>query len=85
VLSYPLRFPHKNDVRVVLPNLQLFVEGLMSYLRYLWFLAYSGVQHILCCFFVLILLRLVYPMLPFFLNSPFLIIPSVFSNVYSNI
>ena len=29
-------------------NLQLFVGGLMSYLRYMWFFfAYSGVQHIL--------------------------------------
>jgi hypothetical protein len=27
--------------------------GLMSYLRYLCFLVYSGVQHILCCIFVL--------------------------------
>jgi hypothetical protein len=33
----------------------LFVGGLMSYLRYmyLWLFAYSGVQHILCCVFVL--------------------------------
>jgi len=33
--------------------LQLFVVGLMSYLRYLYLFAYSGVQHILCCVFVL--------------------------------
>ena len=33
--------------------LQLFVGGLMSYLRYLCLFAYSGVQHILCCVFVL--------------------------------
>ena len=33
--------------------LQLFIEGLMSYLRYLCLLAHSGVQHILCCVFVL--------------------------------
>jgi len=25
----------------------------MSYLRYLYLLAYSGVQHILCCVFIL--------------------------------
>jgi hypothetical protein len=34
-------------------NLELFVEGLMSYLRYLCLFPYSGVQHILCCVFAL--------------------------------
>ena len=33
--------------------LQLFVGGLMTYLLYLCLFAYSGVQHILCCVFVL--------------------------------
>ena len=32
---------------------QLFVGGLMSYLHYLCLFANSGVQHILCCVFVL--------------------------------
>ena len=32
--------------------LQLFVGGLMLYLRYLCLFVYSGVQHILCCVFV---------------------------------
>jgi len=50
----------------------------MSYLRYLCLFAYSGVQHILCCVFP----RLVYPILPVSLDCPFLITPSVFSNVY---
>ena len=59
-------------------SLQLFVGGFMFYLRYLCLFAYSGVQHILCCVF----LRLVYPMLPVSLDSPFLIAPTVFSNVY---
>ena len=59
--------------------LQLFVGGLMSYLRYLWLFAYSGVQHILWCVFVLLVfvLCLVYPMLPVSLNCPILIEPSV--------
>jgi hypothetical protein len=52
----------------------------MSYLRYLCLFAHSNVQHILCCVF----LRLVYPMLPVSLDCPFLIFPSVFSNVYLN-
>jgi hypothetical protein len=50
----------------------------MSYLRYLCLLVYSGVHHILCCVFF----RLVYPMLPVFLDCPFVIAPSIFSNVY---
>jgi len=33
--------------------LQLFVGGCMSYLCYLCLFEYSGVQHILCCVFVL--------------------------------
>jgi hypothetical protein len=32
-------------------HLQLFVWGLISYLRYLYLVANSGVQHILCCVF----------------------------------
>ena len=62
--------------------LQLFVGGFMSYLRYLCLFVHSGVQHILCCVFVFYCLRLVYPMLPVSLDCPFLIAPSVFSNVY---
>ena len=33
--------------------LQLFVGGLMPYLRYLSLFVYSGIQHILCCVFIL--------------------------------
>jgi hypothetical protein len=43
---------------------------------------YSGVQHIMCCF-CFVFIRLVYPMLPVSLDCPFLIVPSVFSDVYS--
>jgi len=50
----------------------------MSYLRYLCLFAHSGVQHILCCVF----LRIVYPMFTVSMDCPFLIDPSVFSNVY---
>ena len=46
-----------NDFRIrrcsVRFYLQLFVGGLMPYLRYLCLFTYSGVQHILCCVFVL--------------------------------
>jgi len=72
-------FSHKNDVRcliyvicvcLVRLYLQLFVGGLMSYLRYLCLFAYSDVQHILCCV-CFVFLRLVYPMLPFSLDCQF--------------
>jgi hypothetical protein len=56
---------------------QLFVGGLPSYLCYFWLLAYSDVQHILCCVFVLCfsaLCNLCYQFLS--------IAPSVFYNVY---
>ena len=72
----PLRIPHKNDVRFVFTSGCLY-EGLMSYLRYLWLFAHSGVQHILCCVYIFYT-----PMLPVSLDCPFLIAPSVFSNVY---
>jgi hypothetical protein len=58
--------------------LMLFVGRLMSYWYYLCLFVYSDVQHIFCCVF----LRLVYPMLPVSLDCPFLIAPSIFSNVY---
>ena len=48
----------------------------MSYIRFLRLLTCGGVQHILRCvvFFL--------SMLPVFLDCPFLIAPSVFTNVY---
>jgi hypothetical protein len=51
--------------------------GLVSFLRYLCVFAYSSE---LCVCFVF--LRPVYPMLPVFLDCPFLIAPSVISNVH---
>ncbi len=39
---------------------------------------YTSIEKIVCCVF----LRLVYSMLPVSLDCPFLITPSVFSNVY---
>jgi hypothetical protein len=41
--------------------LQLFVGGIMSYLRYLCLFVHTGVQHILCCIFLLFLLVLCTP------------------------
>ena len=61
--------------------LQLFVVGLMSYLHYLCVFAYSGVQHIVSCYFVLFVY--VYHMLPISLDCLFLIATLVLSNVYA--
>ena len=71
VLWWPLRFPHKNDVRFVF-YLQLLVGELMSYLRYLCLFACNGVFFVL--FFVFVLC-LAYPMLPVSLDCPFLDCP----------
>ena len=49
----------------------------MSYLSYLCLLAHSGVQHILCCVFCFVCLRLVHPRLPVSLDCPLLIDSSV--------
>jgi hypothetical protein len=75
VMSVTISAQKRCSVRL---HLQLFVGWLMSYLRYLCLFAYSGVQHILCCVFR----RIVYSMLSVSLDYPFLIAPSVFSNVY---
>ena len=40
-------------IYVICLYLQLFVGGVVSYLRYLCLFTYSGVQHTLCCVFVL--------------------------------
>jgi hypothetical protein len=50
----------------------------MSYLRYLCLFAHSDVKHILRCVFALFFVVL----LPVSLGCPFLMAPSVFSNVY---
>ena len=76
LLWCPLRFPHKNDVWFVFASSCLFV--CLNYLRCLCLSACDGVRHVLCCVF----LRIVCPVLPFSLDCPFLIAPSVFSNVY---
>ena len=46
------------------------------------FVAHSGIQHILCCVVCCARDRLVCPMLPVSVDCLFLIVPSVFSNVY---
>jgi hypothetical protein len=51
VLWCPLRFSHKICSHRLYH--QLFVGGLMFYLHYLCLISHSGVQHILCCVFVL--------------------------------
>ena len=65
-------------------HLRLFVGGLTSYLRYLCLFVHSGVQHILCCVFVLFFFILCTLMLSVSLDCPILTAQSVFSNVYLN-
>ena len=62
--------------------LQLFVGELMSYLFNVCLFAWCPTHIVLC--FCFVCFRLVYPMLPVSPDCPFLIVPSVFSNVYFN-
>ena len=56
----------------------------MFYVRYLCLFTYIDVQHIGLCLFVLFVfdLCIVYSILSVSLDVPFVIAPSVFSNVY---
>ena len=62
--------------------LHVFVGGLMFNSCQLCLLAHIGVQHILCCFFILFFINLVYLILSVSLNCPLLIAASLFSNMY---
>jgi hypothetical protein len=73
MLWCPLGFPHKTDVQFV---------GQLSFLHFLCLFAHSGVQHILCCVFVMFFFVLCTLMLLVYLDCLLLIARSVFSNVY---
>ena len=70
--SFVLKFVAKSLPPVV-------CRALMSWLRCLCLLAYSGLQHIFVLWFFL---RLVCPVLAVSLDCPFLVALSMFSNVY---
>ena len=53
-------------------------------MSYLYLFAYSGVRHILWCVFLFCFSSSSVPCVTGFSGLPFLIAPSVFSNVYSN-
>jgi hypothetical protein len=62
--------------------LQLFVGGLVSSLRLLCLFVHSGVQHLLCCVFVMLVVVLRLLCCQFFWILSICDCPSVFSNVY---
>ena len=82
VMSYAISL--KEKLCSVCLYLQLFVGGRMSYLPYLCLFVYMLSNTYYVVVFCFIFLRLVYPMLAVSLDCPFLVAPSVFSNVYSN-
>jgi hypothetical protein len=49
----------------------------MWYLRYMCLFESTGLQHILCCVFILLVIRLAYHMVSIPLDCPFLTVPSV--------
>jgi len=65
----------------------VFVEGIVSYLRYLSLFAHRGVKYILCCVFCFVCLRLVFcvPNVASFSGLSILDCRSVFFNLYLNI
>ena len=75
VMSITISAKKRCSVRL---DLQLFVGGLMSYLRYLWLFAYNDIQYLLS----FVCLRLMYPMLPISLDCSFVIALLLFSNIY---
>ena len=80
VLWYPLRLPHKNDAWLIFTFSCLYEDSCLITLFVFVFLCWCPTHIVLCFYFVF--LRLVYPMLPVSLDCPFLITPSVFSNVH---
>ena len=84
VLWCLLRFPYNNDVRFVFTSSCLFVCKLVSYLRYLCSLriVVSNTYYVVSFVLFVFVLCFVYLMLQVSLDFPFLISPSVFSNIY---
>ena len=81
----------RSDLRVVMSAykrcsvrlyLQLFVEWLMSYLCCLCLFAHSGIQHILCCVFVLFVFIMCVPNVASVSELSIFDSPAVFSNIY---
>jgi hypothetical protein len=70
---YPLAYCQKYEHTISYPQLNLKHRN-----ESLCLFAHSGVQHIMYCVFVLVF----FVLLPVSLDCPFLIAPSVFSNVY---
>ena len=83
MLSYYV--PLRSEFRVVM-SITMFCSSLppVVCLIYVFCVCLRTVvsKHILYCLFALFFLPLVYLMLPVYLDCPFLIAPSVFSNVY---
>ena len=80
-MCYDVRYDFRIKTMFSLSFPPIIVRGLMSYLWYLCLFAYSGVQHILCCIFVLFSLSCV-PYVFSFSGLAIFDCPAVFSSVY---
>jgi hypothetical protein len=81
VLWCPVRFPHKNDVWFVFTFSCLLEDSCLIYV--ICVCLRIVVSNAYCFMFLLFFFhRLVCRVLPFSLDCPFLVAPSVFSNVY---
>jgi len=77
LFTFWVRFLHTSDDRFVFTSIVFWRAQVLF--TFLGLFAHSGVQHILCFVFVLFFIVLCYQ---FFLDCPFLIAASVFSNIY---
>jgi hypothetical protein len=82
VLWGPLQFPHKNDIRFVVTSSCLQKDSCLIYAFCVSLRIACPTHIVLYCALFIFISCLVYPMLPFSLDCPFLIAPSVFCNVY---
>ena len=80
VLWCPLRFPYKTMFSSPLPPV-VWRRAHVLFTLFVFVCVEWCPTHIMLCFYF-VFLRLLYPMLPVYLDCPFLIAPSVFSNVY---
>ena len=81
MLWCPLRFPHENDIRLVFTSCYFWRDHVLFTL-FVFVCVWWCPTHIVLRF-CFVFLRLVCSLLPVSLNCPFLIGPSLFSNVYS--
>ena len=85
LLTYPLRFPHENDVQFSSTSSCLYEVACLIYVIYVCLcIVVYDTYCVAFCLFYFFFFRLVYHMLSVSVECQFFITPSVFSKVYWN-